>query len=132
MQHVLDSIKPTKKDFNQEEAITLCEEWIVNSQSQRTCQRFSGSSHRNTSCGCMFFLQEVHNADIVRAIAAYMVHWAALPRETKRNLIYDWNRISGHLGKTIAEQRKNTLAYIVPMIGEICPRGCTQLICQMH
>ena len=71
-----------------------CYHWIVNEFSPLNCQRPAGLAHRGTKCTCMNFLQEQESTEKAMQLAHYMIHFVSLERETRREVLHEWAKVS--------------------------------------
>jgi len=132
--HVLKSMKPKDKDFNEAEAIDQCINWIVNDFAKHQCRRPSGATNRLTRCTCMTFLANLPlDTNLARAVASYMVHWACLNRAIKMELLNEWQKIAEFMELEYPEPRTNR-RFMLPTQGNegaqhsICGNGLCGLL----
>ena len=95
--HVLFKIKPKSKDFSAADAVDQCFHWIVNDFTPHNCRLLLGTNQRVTNCTCIGFLQEEGNSAKAMQVGEYLVHYAKLNRETKRELMYEWAKVASVL-----------------------------------
>ena len=89
MRHILFSINPKAKDFNKDEAIEKCKEYLLTIGVQKCA--FNGYESK---CKCLKFFTEEENEDVLHETAEYMIHWSSLNDKTKREILYQWWRFS--------------------------------------
>ena len=92
--HVFKDMKPNDKDFNAADAVQDAFHWIVNDFAKYKCRLPSGSNQRETKCRCTGFLAEDANSQKAMYLAEYLVHYAKMKRETRRELLYEWAKVA--------------------------------------
>ena len=102
--HILYSIKTKEKNFDKEEAEGLCKGYLTNTLAAGNCT-YNG---KKLKCSCLDFLAEDSNAAIPQDIATYIVHWASLHSQSKKELLYQWGRFAAHIEGT------TNLRYLLP------------------
>ena len=91
--HILTTINPKAKDFSAVDAVDECYHWIVNNFAPEPCRQPSGSIKLVTTCNCIRFLLLESNTRKTKQVVKYLVHYAKMKRETKRELIYEWAKV---------------------------------------
>ena len=127
--HVLSAIKPKSKGFNEEEAVQLCQDYLVNTLAAQKCTY----NYVEQKCQCLAFLKEEGNGEDARNIAASMVHWAAFNTLMKREVLHQWSQFASYLDKT-----KKSKRYILPFktsegegVAENKPLICRATLCSI-
>jgi len=93
--HILSTIKPKDKNFSAADAVNAVHEWLVEDFAlRRNCRQPSGSNQRYTRCTCMTFLAEEENRRTSLFVAEYLVRYAGMTREVKRDLLYEWAKVA--------------------------------------
>ena len=127
--HILQTINPKEKDFNAADAVDQCYHWIVNVFAPLKCRAPAGTNERITKCACIGFLQDDQHSRKAMQVAGYLVHYAKLKRETKRELMYEWAKVASVLSSM--DPGKKTV-FILPGIpseaNEPPPRICRNAI----
>ena len=109
--HILKTIKPRHKDFDLEEAVGSCFNFIRENIAVSNCRRPRGISTDVTQCTCMRFLADPDYQDTAVAVAEYMVRFAGMTLKTKRELVLEWVKISSLLESLNDMDR---LTYMLP------------------
>ena len=107
--HIIKTIKPKAKDFSAADAVDECFHWIVNSFAPEPCRQPSGTSQLVTNCNCARFLET--NARKAMQVAEYLVHYAGMKRETKKEILHEWAKVSATIESVCPG---NKLSYMVP------------------
>ena len=113
--HALMGLKPNLKPFNYEDSHRACRDWLSGEFSQSNCLQLS--SKRHTSCGCMRFLANPTVPGVLDAVAAYMIHWASLPRETKYEVLHEWMKVADFIETTFPDPDSRSQGYRLPTSG---------------
>ena len=110
-------IKPGAKDFSAADAVNASFHWILEDVAVvSNFQQPKGTAKQTTSCTCMLhFLSEPGESDttMIRLVAEYMVHFAAMKRELKREVVNEWWMKVSALLKSMDESNK-TRTYMLP------------------
>ena len=116
--HVLKGMDPNKKDFDHEEAIASCREWIRGVFSKSNCVQLNSS--RRTKCDCMMFLQNppMITPDMLDPVARYMVHWASLPLATKSEVLHEWMKVADFVARAYPDADNPNRLFRLPALGE--------------
>ena len=109
--HILKSIKPKKKGFNAEHATDECFRYLTETIAVANCRRPKGITNHVTQCTCMRFLAEPEDEDTAMAVAEYMVKFAGMTLQTKRELILEWLKVSALMESFDAG---NKLTFMMP------------------
>jgi hypothetical protein len=109
--HVLKSIKPKVKGFDEAEATDACLRYITEVIAVSNCRRLRGISKQVTKCTCMRFLANPDEEPKAIAVAEYMVRWAGMSLQTKREVVLEWLKVSALLERL---DPKNKLTYMLP------------------
>ena len=88
--HILKSISPTAKDFDFNEAVERCDEWLITTLSPICC--FRSDDGRELKCSCLSIFN-LH-PDTTTVAARYMVSWAGFSMQQKREILNTWDRYS--------------------------------------
>ena len=112
-QHVLRTIKPKDKNFNAADAVSEVYDWIRNDFATKNCRRPSGSNQNFTNCSCLHFLADENNSRQGMYLAEYLVRYAGMTRDVKRDLLYEWAKVASVL---LSIDPENKLPYMLPGI----------------
>ena len=86
--HILKCISPTIKDFDINEAVERCDEWLITTLSSICC--FRSNDKRKSKCHCLSIFNLHPNN--TTATAQYMVTWAGFSMQQKREILNMWDR----------------------------------------
>ena len=125
--HVLKSIKPNSKGFDEEEAVGLCLNFVRTDIALSNCRRQRGVSNTFTQCTCMRFLAEEDAEHTATAVAEYMVRFAGMTLKTKREVVLEWIKVSAMLESS---DPSNKLTYMLPGLPPSEDGEQTILICR--
>ena len=109
--HILKTVKPHAKDFNAADTVNEIYDWVVNTLAPQQCRQPSGSSQLVTNCNCLGFLHLERHERKALYIAEYLVHYAKMKRETKKELLYEWNKVAATI-QSVSPGTK--LSFMVP------------------
>ena len=109
--HILKTVKPKAKDFNAVDAVEEILDWIVKTLAPQKCRQPTGSSQLVTNCRCLGFLELEDNERKALHVAEYLVHYAKMKRETKKELLYEWNKVAATI-QSVSPGTK--LSFMVP------------------
>ena len=109
--HILKSIKPKEKNFSATEAVYDAHQRIVHEFAVQNCRLPSGSNQYRTKCRCVGFLAEAANTRKVMMVAEYLVHYAKMNRDMKRELMYEWSKVASVV---LAMDMNNPTPYMLP------------------
>ena len=89
--HPLNGMKPKdKKSFDKAAALNKCKEWLTDVVAEKNCVQLSNK--RASSCECMKEFFNSAMATEIATVAAYIVHWATLQRQTQMELLHEWKK----------------------------------------
>ena len=88
--HIITTIKPKDKNFSAADAVHDAHQWIMEDFAPNCCRQPSGSNQWFTKCTCMQFLAEEENTRTSMYLAEYLVRFAGMNRDVKRDLLYEW------------------------------------------
>ena len=108
-------LKPNLKPFNYEDSHRACRDWLSGEFSQSNCLQLY--SKKRTGCGCMRFLANPTVPGVLDAVAAYMIHWASLPRETKYEVLHEWMKVADFIETTFPDTESRSQGYRLPTSG---------------
>ena len=112
--HVLTTIKPKdKKNFSAPESVQEAYEWITKEFAPKNCRQPSGSNQLVTKCTCVTFLADAQNTTAAMYAAEYLVRYAGMVRNVRRDLLYEWAKVASVL---LSMDRTLTLLYLLPGI----------------
>ena len=112
--HILKSIKPKdKKNFNAPESVQEAYEWITKEFALKNCRQPSGSNQLVMKCTCVTFLADAQNTTAAMYAAEYLVRYAGMVRNVRRDLLYEWAKVASVL---LSMDRTMTLLYLLPGI----------------
>ena len=132
--HVFKHMKPNDKDFNTADAVQDAYHWIINDFAPYKCRLPSGSNQRETKCRCIGFLGEDENTPKAMYLAEYLIHYAKMKRDTRRELLYEWAKVARVV--MAGDSRNNKTPFMLPgiTVGEdeqhpmICRNALQQLL----
>ena len=112
--HILTTIKPKdKKNFVAAESVLEAYEWITKEFAPKNCKQPSGSNQLYTKCTCVTFLADEQNSGVAMYIGEYLVRYAGMVREERRNLLYEWAKVASVL---LSMDSNNKFVYMLPGI----------------
>ena len=139
--HPLHGMKPKdKKTFDKDSALKKCTEWLTDVVGKKNCVHLS--SRTESSCDCMkeFFICGIATDATLASLAAYIVHWATLQRQTQMELLHEWKKsaefVEGCIGNRVDdvldEQKRFARFYRVPGGVETFDHTiCKNALCRM-
>ena len=95
--HFLTTITPNKEDFNINEALTSCRNWLTNVLAVSNCVQINNK--RKIRCNCMKTYLESATSTELDALANYMIHWASMHRATQIEVLHEWQQVAAFVKK---------------------------------
>jgi hypothetical protein len=111
--HILSTIKPKDKNFSAADAVDEVLHWIVTEFAVNNCRQPSGSSQLTTNCTCVRFLANEDNERTAMYLAEYLVRYAGMSMDIKRDLLYDW--VKG-VAVLVSIDKNNLTSFMLPGI----------------
>ena len=112
--HILSTIKPKdKENFNAAESVQEAYEWLTKEFGTKNCRRPAGTNQNFTNCTCVTFLADEQNKDTAMFLAEYLVRYAGMVRNVRRDLMYEWEKVAQML---LANDSSDKLVYMMPGI----------------
>ena len=95
--HFLTTITPNKEDFNINEALTCCRNWLTNVLAVSNCVQINNK--RKLHCNCIKIYLESATYSEVNALANYMIHWARMHQDTQIEMLHEWQQVAAFVKK---------------------------------
>eukprot|EP00957_Ditylum_brightwellii_P150523 11461648-Ditylum_brightwellii.AAC.1 len=111
--HILKTIKPNDQDSCAADAIDKCYHWIINDFAPYNCRLPSGTNQQETKCRCARFLLKAENIWKAMYLPKYLVHYAKMKHNMKRELMFERVEVASVLQLV---NKNNKTLYMVPRI----------------
>eukprot|EP00957_Ditylum_brightwellii_P043474 3296060-Ditylum_brightwellii.AAC.1 len=92
--HILKTFNLKANDFDEDQVILDCFNWLVIEFSGQNCLRPWGYSHHKMNCKCVHFLGDDHHAPASMKAAEFMVHYRKMTPVCQKIVLNEWAKIS--------------------------------------
>jgi hypothetical protein len=110
--HILSTIKPYSKDFNSNEALTSCRNWLTSVLAVSNCMQINDK--RKLCCNCMKTYLESASYTELDALANYMIHWASMHRATQIEVLHEWQQVAAFVKENCNVEVADKQLFFIP------------------
>eukprot|EP00957_Ditylum_brightwellii_P088323 6727695-Ditylum_brightwellii.AAC.1 len=123
--HILSTMKPNQKDFNINEALAHCCNWLSSVLALSNCVKIEDKK-KKTRCNCMnMYLEGASNLEL-DGLARYMIHWAGMHQSTQMELLHEWQEVAvfvKHLWRTSVKRPEDRAHKLKGKMADQSSRG---------